>query len=192
MSAWFKLPTRNSFLRSLLQNEVQPLRIASKRTESGVEGDRRWNVVLTLQSLSCNLSCQFRVARWAPAWWCWCGVLHFCCCGSPLPAYSWTSPHTPGTSCLSSSSHCAASMPPHSAICSAAPATHDQCPRRFLEHDRSKSQCFQVRPVTCCDLSVFLHEFEVYSIDCSKIIDEFHGVLIPMYKEVIEKNKMAC
>ena len=141
------------------------------------EIDNGMHAVLTLQSLACNLSWRFRVARWAPAWWCWCGVLHFCCCGSQLPAYSWTSPHTPGTSCLSSSSHCAASMPPRSAIYSAAPAPHDQHPGRFFEHNRSKYQCFQVQSVTCCDLSVFLHWFEVHSIDSSKMISKFHEVL---------------
>ena len=32
-----------------------------------------------------------------------------------------------------------------------------QCPD-FFGHKRPKSQCFQVQPITCCDLSVFLND----------------------------------
>jgi hypothetical protein len=34
-----------------------------------------------------------------------------------------------------------------------------------FDHNRSKSMCFHVRSITCCDLSGFLYQFKVYSID---------------------------
>jgi hypothetical protein len=44
-------------------------------------------------------------------------------------------------------------------------------------YNRSNSWCFQVQPVTCSDLSVFLPLFEVYSIDSgSKMIGHFPQV----------------
>ena len=42
-----------------------------------------------------------------------------------------------------------------------------------LGHNCSTSYCFQVQPVTCCDLSVFLHKFEAHSIDSSKMVRKF-------------------
>ena len=40
-------------------------------------------------------------------------------------------------------------------------------------HNQSKCQCFQVQPVTCCDLPPFLYQFEVDSVDTSKMMDNF-------------------
>ena len=40
-----------------------------------------------------------------------------------------------------------------------------------------KSQCFQVQPITCCDLSAFLHRCEIYSIDSPNKIGDFPHVL---------------
>ena len=48
---------------------------------------------------------------------------------------------------------------------------------RFSGHNRSKSSCFQVQLITCCDLSGFLHSFEAYSIDSSKTIRKSPEVL---------------
>ena len=46
-----------------------------------------------------------------------------------------------------------------------------------FEHNWSRSYCFQVNPAACCDLSVFLYQFEVHSIDSSKTISDFPEVL---------------
>ena len=46
--------------------------------------------------------------------------------------------------------------------------------KEVFEHDRSRSQCFyQIQLVTCCDLSDFFHEFEVYSKDFSESMGDF-------------------
>ena len=45
-------------------------------------------------------------------------------------------------------------------------------------HNRSKSKCFQVHPVTHCGLLVFLHEFVVYSIDSLEMMGKFVAVSI--------------
>jgi hypothetical protein len=44
-------------------------------------------------------------------------------------------------------------------------------------HNWLRSYCFQVQPVTCCDLLDFFTNFEVYSIDSSKIMGIFLEVL---------------
>ena len=46
-----------------------------------------------------------------------------------------------------------------------------------FDHNRSKSMCFHVRSITCCDLSGFLYQFKVYSIDSySKMMHNFPQV----------------
>ena len=42
--------------------------------------------------------------------------------------------------------------------------------KKFFGHNWSKSQCYQVQLLTCRDLSVFLYEFGVHSIDSSRMI----------------------
>lgn len=43
--------------------------------------------------------------------------------------------------------------------------------------DRSRSECFQMQPVTCGDLMACLYEFEVYLIYSSKRISNFPEIL---------------
>ena len=43
--------------------------------------------------------------------------------------------------------------------------------------NRLKSSCFQVQPITCCDLSISLYQFEAYSQNSSKLIGDFLEVL---------------
>jgi len=51
-------------------------------------------------------------------------------------------------------------------------------PREILGDNRSKPYYIQVQLVTFCDLSVFLsYEFEAYSINSSKMMNNFHEVL---------------
>ena len=47
----------------------------------------------------------------------------------------------------------------------------------FFGHNRSSSYCFQVQPVTCCDLSGFLYEVEECSIDSPKMMGNFPEIL---------------
>ena len=42
-----------------------------------------------------------------------------------------------------------------------------------LGHNLSRSYCFHVRLVTCCDLSTFLYYIEVFSINSSKLVGNF-------------------
>ena len=47
----------------------------------------------------------------------------------------------------------------------------------IFDPNPSKSMCFHVQSVTCCDLSDFFNRFEVYSIDSSKMMGNFPEVL---------------
>ena len=64
--------------------------------------------------------------------------------------------------------------------------------RENFRYNRSKSWCFQVQPVTCCDLSVFLHLFEVYSVDSgSKMIGHFPEVS-NLRRLFLKLNRFIC
>jgi hypothetical protein len=77
----------------------------------------------------------------------------------------------------------------HDNIC---PLIHKQCHPKGYHTDikyhmtlnitvtiliQSNPECFQVQPVTCCELSGFLHQFEVCSIDSSRIMRNCSKVL---------------
>lgn len=63
--------------------------------------------------------------------------------------------------------------------------------KKQFGHTRSRSECFQIQPVTCWHLLVCLYLFEVYSLKSSKMIRNFLEALT-FYWLSLELNQFNC